>query len=80
MDRSKPYKYNLRQAYIKIRWRDTTFVLFFISKTTKLVENKTRELGCYFRQQWVNENFQLFILNKKQTKKIINKKNVLFFN
>ena len=52
----------------------------FISKTTKLVENKTRELGCYFRQQWVNENFQLFILNKKQTKKIINKKNVLFFN
>ena len=47
-DRSKTYEYNLWHTYIKIRWKHATFVLFFIAKATKLLENKTRELGCYF--------------------------------
>ena len=41
MDRSETYEYNLWHAYIKIRWRNGTFVLF-TAKTTKLLENKTR--------------------------------------
>ena len=49
----------------------------FIAKPTKLLENKTRSL---FWQQWAIDYFQLFILNKKQTKKIVDKKRkVLLF-
>ena len=68
-DRSKTYEYNLWHTYIKIRWRHATFVLFFIAKATKFLENKTRELGCYL----------LFILNKEQTKKVVNKKRNFHF-